>query len=121
MKRAFSMGMLLTALSFIIMYLSHSLLIFVAASIILGLFNSIVQTLIPTILSRETDEKSQGSVMGLNSSYQSIGMILGPIVGGAIATIAIPLPFLFGSVLVLACFALSFNVLKPGIRKESAF
>jgi MFS family permease len=59
--------------------------------------------------------------MGLNASYQSIGMIIGPILGGIIATIAIPLPFLVGAMLMVVCLALSFNVLRPGVRKESAF
>jgi DHA1 family multidrug resistance protein-like MFS transporter len=103
------------------MFFSRTLGIFIGASMLLGVFNSIVQTLIPTILSQEADAKSQGTIMGLNASYQSIGMIVGPLLGGVIATISIPLTFLVGSLLILVCFFLSFNVLKPGLRKESAF
>ena len=121
MKKSFTLSMLFTALSFAIMYISRSLPIFIAASIILGVANSVAQTLIPTILSQEADAKSQGTIMGLNASYQSIGMIIGPIAGGVVATVAIPLPFLLGAALVLLCFFLSFNVLRPGVRKESAF
>lgn len=121
MKKSFSIGMLLTAISFIIIYFSRSLSVFVLAIVILALFNSIVQTLIPTILSQEADEKSQGSIMGLNASYQSIGMILGPLLGGAVATISIPATFLAGSLLIVICFFISFRVLRPGIPKESAF
>lgn len=120
-KRAFSGAMLFTAFSFLIMFFAHSLIVFTIACIILALFNSIVQTLIPTILSQEADARSQGSIMGLNASYQSIGMILGPILGGAIATIAIPLSFLVGAILILICFFLSIRVMRPGIKKESAF
>jgi multidrug resistance protein len=121
MKKAFTNAMLFTAISFIVMAFSNSVPIFIAAMILLALVNSVAQTLIPTILSQEADAKSQGSVMGLNSSYQSIGMIVGPLIGGAIATISIPLTFLAGGVLVLVCFALSFRVLRPGVKKESAF
>jgi len=121
MKKAFKVGLIFTAFSFLIMFFSRSLPIFIFASIILALFNSIVQTLIPTILSQETDAKSQGTIMGLNASYQSIGMIFGPLVGGLVATILIPLPFLVGSILVLLCFFLSFRVMRPGIKRESAF
>lgn len=120
-SKAFKVGMLLTALSFLIMFFSHSIVVFVAASVILALFNSIVQTLIPTILSQEADAKSQGTIMGLNASYQSVGMIFGPILGGIVATILVPLPFLVGSGLVLLCFLLSFEVMRKGFRKESAF
>lgn len=121
MKKAFSAAILFTAISFLMMYFSRSLPMFAVACIVLGLFNSIVQTLIPTILSREADAKSQGSIMGLNASYQSIGMIIGPVLGGVIATLSIPLTFLVGSSIILMCFFLSFQVMRPGIRKESAF
>lgn len=120
LKKAFSTAIIFTAVAFFIMYLSRSIAVFVVASIILGTFNNIVQTLLPTILSQEADAKSQGSIMGLNASYQSIGMIIGPILGGVIATIAIPLPFLVGSILIFLCFFLSFWVMHSS-RKESAF
>ncbi len=120
-KKAFSWGILLTAIAFLIMFFSYSLVLFVIASILLGVVNNVVQTLLPTILSQEADPKSQGSIMGLNASYQSIGMIVGPILGGFIATFAIPLPFLVGSILVFLCYILSFKIVRSGIHEESAF
>ncbi|HKB88541.1 MAG TPA: MFS transporter [Patescibacteria group bacterium] len=121
MKKAFTVSILFTFVAFVIMYLSHALPIFIVAMVILSLFNSVVQTLIPTILSNEADASSQGSVMGLNSSYQSIGMIIGPILGGLVATISVPLPFLVGALLVLVCYFMSSKILRPGVKKESAF
>ncbi len=121
MKKAFSNAMLLLCFSFLAMFFARSVVWFVIAMIVLALFNSIIQTLLPAILSQEADAKSQGSIMGLNASYQSIGMIAGPIFGGLIATMAIPLPFLAGSILVLICFALSFKILPDHAKKESAF
>jgi len=121
LKKAFSTGILFTSSAMFLMFLSRSLPIFVIACVLLAVFNSTVQTLLPTILSQETDPKSQGSIMGLNASYQSIGMIIGPILGGVIATYAIPLPFLIGSLLILSCYFLSFRVLRPGVKKESVF
>ncbi|HVZ11705.1 MAG TPA: MFS transporter [Patescibacteria group bacterium] len=121
MRKAFMSAVLLTSLSFFIIPFAHSIEIFALAIIILALFNSVVQTLIPAILSQEADAKSQGSMMGLNSSYQSVGMIFGPILGGFLATFLIPLPFFVGGLLVVLCFFLSFNVLKPKQHPQSAF
>lgn len=121
MKKAFSFSILFVIVSFLIMYFSKNLSVFVIAMIILSLVNSIVQTLIPTILSRETDEKSQGSIMGLNASYQSLGMIIGPILGGVVASSYIPNAFLVGAILMIFVYYLSFKVLRPGVNKESAF
>ena len=120
-KKAFTTGMLFTALSLVVMSFARSIGVFTATMIGLAMFNSIVQTLVPTILSQEADEKSQGSIMGLNSSYQSIGMIIGPLLGGLIATVSIPLTFLAGGLLILVCFLISFKVLRPGVRRGSAF
>jgi len=121
LKKTFSGSILVVAFSFLLSFLSSSFIPFFIAMLILGFSNGLVQPLVNTILSQETDEKSQGSVMGLNVSYGSIGQIVGPIAAGAIATIAISLPFLAGSIVVLFCFFLSFKVLQPGIRKESTF
>lgn len=121
LKKAFSHSILVVAISFVIMFFSRTLPLFVVASLILGLFNSVVQTLLPTLLSQEADEKSQGTIMGLNSSYQSIGMIVGPILGGVVAsTVSIPMTFVVGALLVLVCYYLSFRVMR-GRHKESAF
>ncbi len=121
LKNGFSVGMIGTALSFLLMFISRSLLVFIIPCILLALANSVVQTLFPTIISQEADEKSQGSIMGLNSSYQSIGMILGPLLGGAAASLAVTMPFLLGAILVGICYFLSRKILRPNIVPESAF
>lgn len=121
LKKALSGALITVSFSFLLAFISHSLIMFLISNIVLALSNALVQPLINTILSRETDDKSQGTIMGINASYMSIGQILGPIVGGAVATIAIPYPFLAGSLFLLLCFVLSFHVLKSGVRKESAF
>lgn len=120
-KNAFTYGMLLTGLSFALMFISRSLWMFVVPCVLLAIANSVVQTLFPTILSQEADAKSQGSIMGLNASYQSIGMIIGPILGGVVATFAVTMPFIVGAALVGVCYVLSFKILRPGIKPESAF
>ncbi len=121
MKRAFTQSLLFTAISFVVVYISRSTAWFVFGTVILALANSVSQTLLPTILSQEADAKSQGSIMGLNSSYQSIGMIIGPLLGGAAAILSPSTPFIVGAVLIVVCYFLSFRVLRPGIKAESAF
>jgi len=86
-----------------------------------ALVNSLINPLIQTILSQETDARSQGAMQGLNASYMSIGQIVGPILGGAVASIGISYPFLLGGAFALACYFLSFRVLRKGVAKEDAF
>lgn len=121
LKRAFSGSLITVTISLLMMFAFHSLIMFFISMVILAISNNMVQPLISTILSRETDAKSQGSILGLNASYMSIGQILGPIVGGIFASISLSYPFLAGSMMVLICFLLSFKVLRPHLKKESAF
>ncbi|MBX4187067.1 MAG: MFS transporter [Candidatus Doudnabacteria bacterium] len=121
LKKLFTVGLLLVALSFFIEFMSGNLALFATAIVILGIANGIVQPLVNTILSRETDSKSQGTIMGLNGSYMSIGQIIGPILGGAIATLGISYPFLAGGAILFICVALSRKILRPTVAPESAF
>ncbi len=121
LKTAFSLSIFVVAIAFMLMFFVRSLFFVIIVCIILAFANSIVQPLTQTILSRETDEKSQGSILGINASYQSIGQIFGPIIGGFVASLFIPLIFLVGVILVLVCFYLSFKVMRQGIHREHAF
>jgi MFS family permease len=74
--------------------------------------NSFVNPLTQALLSKEVDVHSQGSIQGINASYVSIGMIIGPIAGGFFATQSIPLPFLVGAAAVIVCGVLSLKILQ---------
>jgi multidrug resistance protein len=109
-KKLYSISLLITALSMLFIFRVESLGWFIFAVIILGLASSATEPLLQTLISKATDEKSQGSVMGLVPSYGSIGRIIGPVSGGIIASIAIPLPFLASGLILMFCFILSFKV-----------
>lgn len=121
LKNTFISSFLIVSMIFFAFFFIRNPLIFALASIIWGFANSLINPLIQTILSRETDEKSQGTILGLNASYMSIGMIMGPIMGGILASISIPSPFLAGSGFSMVCFFLAFHVLKRGVKKETVF
>lgn len=121
LKKGFQLALSVVTISFFLMFLSRSLPLFILSSILLGFSNSSVNPLTQAILSQETDAKSQGTILGLSTSYMSIGQIFGPILGGILTTLFAPYPFLAGSIITLFCFALSSAVLKKGVKKESAF
>lgn len=115
-EKSFAASIVFTAVAFLLMGFSPNLPIFIVASVILAMFNSVVQTLIPAILSQEAPPQEQGSIMGLNASYQSLGMIFGPLLGGALATIGIPMPFVVGAAIIVICFFVSLKLLSPHKR-----
>ncbi len=120
-KKAFAIALLISSVAYLLIFFTRSINVFLAITVGSGLANSFVAPLIQTLLSKETDEKSQGSIQGLNASYVSVGNILGPIIAGFLATSFLPLPFLISSFVIFTCFVLSFGVMKKGIKKESAF
>ena len=81
--------------------------------------NGFVGPMIAALLSKEADMKSQGSIMGVNASYQSIGQIVGPIVGGILATISIPLPLMAASLLLVPALFLSMDILRKNFKPQS--
>lgn len=121
-KKSLELAFGAIAFCFLAMFLNRSLVLFLIISVIMGVFNFFINPLIQTILSKETDAKSQGSIMGVNASYLSIGLIFGPIIGGLMATYSIASPFLAASIVAITCLLLSFGVLKKRTtHKESAF
>ncbi|OIP57565.1 MAG: hypothetical protein AUK12_02685 [Candidatus Levybacteria bacterium CG2_30_37_29] len=118
-KKTFTYAVFIASWAFVSYFFVRSVPIYIVTVIVFGFSNSFVGPLIQTLLSRETDEKSQGTIQGLNSSYVSIGNILGPIIAGALATFYIPLPFLLCALVGFSCFFLSFRIRKA--PKEHAF
>lgn len=121
LKRAFTTAFLVVAICFGLLFFAKVFLMFIIIIFILGFANSLVQPLLTTIISKETDAKSQGTILGLNSSYMSVGQILGPILGGAFATISLGLPFVAAGATVIFCFYLAHQVMNPKIKKDTAF
>lgn len=120
-RKTFIFSLILMMIAYLGMFVTRNVAVFVGLSILFGFSNSFINPLIQTILSKETDEKSQGSMMGISASYMSIGTIVGPIAGGLIATIGIGYPYLAGAVAVVVCLLLTTQIMKKGVKQESAF
>jgi len=85
------------------MFFIRSMYLFIALTMLFALANSFVAPLVQTLLSKEMDAKSQGSILGLNASYISIGTIFSPIIGGVAASYFIESPFLLAALIISSC------------------
>ncbi len=92
---------------------------FLTVAMVNSFANAFVGPMIQTLLSKEADQKSQGSILGINSSYMSIGMILGPVFGGILATISLPLPFFVASAVIFLGFLISLSVLRKPVSERA--
>jgi MFS transporter, DHA1 family, multidrug resistance protein len=61
--------------------------------------------------------KNQGYIAGMNSSYTSLGIIIGPIIGGILFDINIDMPYAFAAVVLVIAFVISSVKLeKPNLN-----
>jgi MFS family permease len=106
----FSFG--LSAIAYLGISLFPNIILFITAIVALSIANSFVMPLVNSLLSKEVDAKSQGSIFGVSSSYLSVGTVLGPVFAGIIASFGVGLPFLLAFILSIVCFILAHLTLK---------
>jgi MFS family permease len=102
--KAFTGALFFLIFGFLALFMSLTLTQLILACVLMGLANSVVQTLIQTVLSMETPPDRQGEILGINASYMSIGQIFGPLAAGLVAAVAIKYAFLSGAAIILICF-----------------
>lgn len=111
-----------SVLSYLMLFFSSGVIMYGVANLTLAIGNAFVMPLINSLLSKETDAKSQGSIFGLSSSYLSVGTIIGPLIGGMLAGYNVGFPFLLGAGISIACLVLAIMTLKKiYTHPESAF
>lgn len=120
--KPFTVALFFITLSFVAYFFSKTLTSYLVIVALFATANSFVGPLIQTIISKQTDMKSQGSIQGLNASYVSIGNIIGPLIGGLVAQkISIPSPFLLAAIFTGICWIMSLSEKEKDITLEDAF
>ncbi len=94
-------GVIITCVSFFLMAMSSTLIAFVVASALLAIGNSFLSPLITSLLSKHTKKEDQGGIMGINQSYVSLASIIGPLVGGVLATHSVHTAFVGAGIALL--------------------
>jgi predicted MFS family arabinose efflux permease len=112
------LGLFFRSLSFILMPVIPDIHYFLAVSVIFAVFNSLVQPMISTLISLNTNPEEQGKMSGLNASYLSAANGIGPIVAGLMVDQNHPLTY--GYPLYLAGF-FTFVVLFFAIRSRRKY
>jgi MFS family permease len=107
--------------TFTLMFFSRNIPFFIIVSGVHSFANAFVNPIIQAFLSKEVDAKSQGTIMGINASYLSIGMIIGPVIGGAIATFSIEAPFLAAGACIGSGIYLAYKIMQRHAKQVHTF
>lgn len=71
-----------------------------------------------SLISLESKREQQGVVMGVSQSFGSLARVLGPLLGGALATYKINFPYIIGGIAILLIFLWGRGHLKMFKRKQ---
>jgi MFS transporter, DHA1 family, multidrug resistance protein len=106
-------GIIISALGFSLILLVNS---FATAAIyltIFGLGNGVIRPSVSSLITK-TSNVGYGSSTGLLSSFDSLGRIIGPPLGGLLFSVAIGLPYISGAIISIAAFIL-FLLFRPQV------
>ncbi|MEH7108361.1 MFS transporter [Bacillus sp. JJ1764] len=98
-------GMVVSAFGFGLILLVHS---FTTAAIFLtifGLGNGVIRPSVSSLLTKTTTS-GHGSATGLLSSFDSLGRIIGPPLGGWLFSLSVGLPYISGTIITIIAFIL---------------
>jgi MFS transporter, DHA1 family, multidrug resistance protein len=98
-------GIIVSAIGFALILLVDS---FTTAAIFLSIFgigNGVIRPSVSSLLTKTTDV-GHGSATGLLSSFDSLGRIVGPPLGGWLFSLSIGLPYISGAVISVIAFVL---------------
>lgn len=117
-KYAIVAGLLISALGFFLLLFSSTIWNATLYMCVFGIGNALLRPCVTSLITQKTTV-SQGVAAGLNSSMDSFGRIVGPLLATAIFNIQADLPYIAGAILSIAAVLLivRFTTLD---RKESA-
>lgn len=110
-------GIVISAIGFGLILFTEN---FTTAAIFLAIFgvgNGVIRPSVSSLLTKRMEGR-HGVVTGYLSSYDSLGRIVGPVLGGLLYSVAIGLPYISGIILSLIAFIL-FRVFisQTGVRR----
>ncbi len=92
----------------------HFLLWELPSLAVVSLGNAFLTPTINSLLSRLSNAREQGAIMGASQSFNSLARVVGPILGGWLYGMDFRIPYLASGALVLVCTFLAVRLLKSG-------
>jgi len=110
-ERLIAFGSLLMMLGMFVMPLLANISVFLGSITMMGSGVGIINTAVPSFISKRTQANEQGGMLGLTQSISNIARVPGPLVGGSVFEFAgLTAPFLLSGVLLLVAFVLGCRI-----------
>jgi MFS transporter, DHA1 family, multidrug resistance protein len=117
--RLVRLSLVMTSISLMLMLIPMNLAYLLVVSSLFFAFNAFLRPTLSTLISNSAGDR-QGYASGLNTTYTSLGTILGPILAGVLFDWHLHLPYVFGAVILLTALLITFNIssMKEPAMKE---
>ncbi len=115
--RMIQIGLIVSGIGYILLLFAVDLPTMIAIMVIMGVGNAAMRPATNSLVSKRTPPSEQGNMMGIVNSYNSLGRIFGPLVGGILFdTLGYQSPFMAGALVFFTTFILSI----PLFRRDQA-
>lgn len=111
------LGLLLSCAGLVAVLIAPDFVTLLLAACVIGIGSGLVMPSLSAYISNRTDKNTQGSALGVMGSYNSLGRIVGPPIGGFAYDVNMVFPYISSSIL-LALGALSVVVIMRGGKQE---
>lgn len=95
-------SLLISGIGFPLMLTANSFVSILLTTGIFMLGNSLLRPSTASLISRRGGDQEQGMAMGMHNSFMSLGRIIGPIWAGTVFDINVSLPYISGSIIMIA-------------------
>ena len=106
------LGLMIFSVSIVLMGLSPYVILVYLAGILTPFAVSLMMVNTQALISLESKPEEQGVVLGITQSFGSLGMVFGPLIGGAIGTFNLSLPFVLSGIMTVIIFLIGRPYLK---------
>lgn len=101
-------SLIMTAFALLLMLVQVNLGYLLVVSALFFAFNALLRPTVSTLIANAAEGR-QGYASGLNTTYTSLGSIVGPIFAGTLFDIHLNLPYILGAVILLATLSLTWK------------
>lgn len=114
------LSLIITPIALLLMLIKVNLTFLLFASALFFAFNSFLRPSLSTLISKNAGDR-QGYASGLNTTFSSLGTVIGPLIAGLLFDKNINFPYIFGAIMLLASLGLTLNAFrsKKGQRYTS--
>ncbi len=118
-KPVLLIGLVGFAASFVLQGLAQNVVQLILARAVAGLLSSATLPVAFAFIADTTSEDNRSGGMGMMGAAIGLGMIFGPLVGGPLGAVALPLPFFAASVFALAAAVFAWRLLPESLAPEA--